>query len=453
MSTYHRLRRLFEHISFAALATQATACSQAHTVSRTDFDETVPCGDHAAWVAGVEPASAVDYLAIRRISVPYFDEPVPDPALSGEVGIACDNATDADTCATALSALPTDAGFDEEALGPLPYGTRYQLVWTRGDQVGAVTNETELLEFLGSIDSAEEAAIVARFAMGHSLVCDGVNARMSEGGIEVITTTGFACGEGTERSEHILLIAPDGTITVRRTVVVEVGDPGCAIGRLTDGAEVSDTRPTDLGSYFAEMASLEAAAVVAFERLAIDLEALGAPAELVTRAREARDDEARHTQRVDMLRGAFGGERCEVPAAKDPANMPGRSALDIALENAREGCVRETYGAMIAMYQSRNAKDARVAGALAEIALDETRHAALSWDLHEWLETQLNNQERAMVRLERAAATRSFEEVEGARLGESDREAAGLPGIEESRAMFQELAHHLGGLGSKGYHT
>jgi len=55
--------------------------------------------------------------------------------------------------------------------------------------------------------------------------------------------------------------------------------------------------------------------------------------------------------------------------------------VDVALENAVEGCVRETYGALIATRQAEAASDPVVRRAMRKIAADETAHAALSWDV------------------------------------------------------------------------
>jgi hypothetical protein len=56
-----------------------------------------------------------------------------------------------------------------------------------------------------------------------------------------------------------------------------------------------------------------------------------------------------------------------------------RSLEEMALENVVEGCVRETFGAVVAMIQAERAGDARVRRAMRRIARDETRHAELSW--------------------------------------------------------------------------
>ena len=61
------------------------------------------------------------------------------------------------------------------------------------------------------------------------------------------------------------------------------------------------------------------------------------------------------------------------------------SLLDMAVQNACEGCVRETYGAALAMWQSQHSSEPDLAMALEEIAHDEIRHAQLSADIDRWL--------------------------------------------------------------------
>ena len=440
MTTYRRLRRLFENISFAALAAQASGCSD--TSLNSGFDLTVPC-DEPSVLAGAQQVVAGDYLAIRRAYLPNLDgAPPPPPYMVAEAGVACATASEPDACATALATIPADPGWGHDVVfWPETHRARTQLIWTRGDEVGAVTNDAELRAFLGTIDDPATAWLVARFATGHSLVCEGPNARLVDGGVELITTSGWACGEGSSRSEHILVVAADGTATVRRSVVVEVGHGSCIIGRLTTDVDTpTPERHATLGGYFAEMAALEASAVTAFERLAQELEVLGAPADFVSRARQARDDERRHAAQVGELAQAYGAAPLEV--ATDVA-LPLRAALDVALENAREGCARETYGALVATYQAQRARDPRVAAVLTSIAKDETRHAALAWDLAAWLDGALSQAERAMVRTERAYALQVFSGDATHVLTEEARAAAGLPDQTMARALFGALHAQL----------
>ena len=147
-----------------------------------------------------------------------------------------------------------------------------------------------------------------------------------------------------------------------------------------------------LGRACADMAYLEAASVHAFEELAGQLRRFGAPAQLVARCRAAADDERRHARWMSALsarRGiAVGAPRAE-PRSGD--------LLAIARHNAVEGCVHETWAALAAHYRAQAAADPMLRAVFARIALDETRHAQLAWDLHAWLLGRLDDADRASV--------------------------------------------------------
>jgi hypothetical protein len=74
--------------------------------------------------------------------------------------------------------------------------------------------------------------------------------------------------------------------------------------------------------------------------------------------------------------------------------LPLRSLEEVALENALEGCIRETYGAWIAWRQSREADDLEYRATMRRISADELRHAQLAWDIHAWAMKQLPALER-----------------------------------------------------------
>ncbi|GEM_PF-3981000 len=79
------------------------------------------------------------------------------------------------------------------------------------------------------------------------------------------------------------------------------------------------------------------------------------------------------------------------------ARLEGRSRLAVASENAVEGCVRETWAARVGRHQARFAKIASMRAAMAEIAADEARHAALAWDLDTWARSHLGASEGAFL--------------------------------------------------------
>ena len=71
--------------------------------------------------------------------------------------------------------------------------------------------------------------------------------------------------------------------------------------------------------------------------------------------------------------------------------------LEAALHNAVEGCVNETWAAVLASLKAGHAHSAPLRAAYASIATDEADHAQLAWDLHAWFATQLNPDEVAAI--------------------------------------------------------
>jgi hypothetical protein len=114
----------------------------------------------------------------------------------------------------------------------------------------------------------------------------------------------------------------------------------------------------------------------------------------------------------------------------------------VAIENAIEGCVRETYGALMASFQTCHARDPEIVDAMRGIARDETRHAALAWAIAEWASSHLSNTSNS--RLRQAM-------VEGIRVLESEIESpdeeltarAGLPDAAEQRRLLDGLRRSL----------
>ena len=144
-------------------------------------------------------------------------------------------------------------------------------------------------------------------------------------------------------------------------------------------------RGTPSGRWLARAAALEAASVPAFRRLARELDVHGAPQRLVRAARAAVAEESRHT--ILMARAARA--RGATPRAFRVAPMDVRPLLAVAVENAREGCVRETLGAVTAVHQAVRAADPALREAFHEIARDESRHARLAWEVNAWARSVL----------------------------------------------------------------
>jgi hypothetical protein len=221
--------------------------------------------------------------------------------------------------------------------------------------------------------------------------------------------------------------------------------PGCAVGRRPAGFCPSLTLESQaLGKYFAQLAELEAASVTAFRILRDELRAHGAPRRLVRAASRAARDEIRHARATRALARRSGGAAAPVAPTKPVA----RSLEAIALENAVEGCVRETFGALLATHQAEHAADPVVRAAMQRISADETRHAALSWQVARWLDTRLSPAARTRVTAARRHAAREL--VQGAaheeapafatRIGLPDRPRAAALAAALSRALWENPA-------------
>ena len=129
----------------------------------------------------------------------------------------------------------------------------------------------------------------------------------------------------------------------------------CGTGRRPAGlaeTPVEARNGGEVARFLGEVAHLEAVSVVAFEQLAMELSAHGAPRRLVRGARRAAREEVRHAR----VMGRFAARAGARLSPLDVATAPPRPIEAIAVENAVEGCVRETFGAVLAMRQAERAR-------------------------------------------------------------------------------------------------
>jgi hypothetical protein len=196
----------------------------------------------------------------------------------------------------------------------------------------------------------------------------------------------------------------------------------------------------DLASRWTRDALFEHASVASFGRFALELLAVGAPAELVEAAHRAALDEVRHAQLCFALASGYAGE----------AIAPGRFPFDgqvqvtadlasIAARTAREGCIGETVAAAVVAEQLAGATDPAVRAALAEIGEDEARHAELAWRTVAWA-----------VRVGGPSVTRAVAEVfasmgapELPAADERDLATHGRPGSDAMRATAERALEEI----------
>ena len=165
-----------------------------------------------------------------------------------------------------------------------------------------------------------------------------------------------------------------------------------------------------------------------------------APAPLVRAARRAARDEQRHAQRMaDRARTAGAPLVAPVVRRRGP-----RPLEAIARENAVEGCVMETFGALTAAWQAAHARDASLRRAFARIAADETRHAALSWAVARWVEASSRSPRGARASsAARARAVQALARSARSPPGSFDGDL-GRPSPAQRTLLFDGMIHRLG---------
>jgi hypothetical protein len=365
-----------------------------------------PICEGGEWQAadGINAAATYDYLAVYG-GVCGGCEPT-SHVLDSD-GEACATASDPAACMTELETSAT-----------LYYR---HLVTTEGDTVERFSMPSELTTFLGAIDTPNEALIVL-WQQGYDVVCGETTVRAESDGYEVVTTIMISdCPVMTERRR--VHVSRSGVLTVRDSELLP--GSGACIGRRPPGLRAAASAPSagELACFFADVARLETSSITAFEQIARELEAFGAPAELVAQARVARDDEVRHAFTITEVARELGVEP-EAPSIEQQAL---RDLYTFALDNAIEGCVRETFGALVGHHQAEAATDGKLRAIFEDIARDETRHAALSWRIAEWAEPRLSELERARIR---QAQRRAIDELRAEMSVPRDaelHERAGLP--------------------------
>lgn len=398
------------------------------------------CDQGQLSIRGIEAPVIPDVMQLRSVTGTGSMPSDRTQNVMSTVGEICKTATNKATCQTSFTALAPTTGF---AARCLQICNDYHVATTKGDEVKALTTVEALKELFGTVDTGQEAVLLA-FANGYNIACGQLDqgaVKKTGTSYEVIGTKGFACGAGTALTRFYLNVSPEGAVTEKRSEVIAYGSPNCAIGRRPPGlaSNGSVECEAEVGRFFAEAAHLEAASVPAFERLFEELTALGAPADLSVGALQAAIEEIDHTRHTASLARQFGA----TPRVPEVQERPLRTRFELALDNAVEGCVRESFGALVAQFQAEHANDAKIRSVMVGIAEDETRHAEFSWALHQWLWSGLDEAEREAVRkAQRTAASSLRRELEAA-VDPVLVNLAGLPASDRAVALFDAVAPQL----------
>ncbi|HEX5661251.1 MAG TPA: hypothetical protein VFX59_28870 [Polyangiales bacterium] len=406
-----------------------------------------PCSRGAGFpvrAEGLSLSAPADYAAVRLASGIQGAPDAVEAWTSDQFTRVSERGT---ACATARS----DACNQKVALHPEMLEQSYcvqacvewSVVTTRGDDVQRWATPPELLALLGAIDSDDDALMFAA-GSGFDVTCPAPGESITGANLRYVRTTAEGreligvryantCPVVLQRVQ--LLVTTTGELRELQAENYPQGDSGC-VGRVPAGLHPMRARDEGLGGYLARCAYLEAASVHAFERLARELREFGAPSALVARASAAARDEVRHARVVRRLAEARGARVEDVRVDA----LERRTLAEIARENAVEGCVRETYGALVGAWQAARAHDPELRHAMRPIAADEARHAQLSHDVHTWLMTKLDERDRTQVHDAQRHAIATLERECARSPGVAD---AGLPDAHEARLLLSALDESL----------
>ncbi len=391
----------------------------------------VPSG--ALAMDGMMPATAVDYLEMRQRDQ---EGPMTSRVLSS-TGTQCKTATDVATCKSALAALPVSPSFHP----CVDHECGASLATTAGDTVKSYNDAAAVQTLLGTIDTPQEAALTV-FAAGYDISCTdkatgGVRAVVD--GYEVLASKMTKICAPIEITGYLLKVDKSGKVTVQSSSVIS-SSPAC-VGRRPDGlcAVADQSAAGPVGDFLATAAHLEAASITAFRALRRELQAHRAPARLVRAAGRAAGDEIRHARKTTQLARRYGAT---TPSAR-VLPSPVRPLEAIALDNAVEGCVRETFGALVGLYQAGAAQDPQIARAMTTIAADELRHAELAWQVARWASRRLSPAARQRVQAARNAAVAALRSEVSRPVPTELVTLAGLPTPAVALQLVEQLAQSL----------
>ena len=428
------LRRLLHHLVAASLASPlalVAGCGGTGLPDPAPF--TLPaCSTGALAVAGLMPTTPVDYLEMRQ-----RDQSGTTSRILASTGTQCKTATDVAACNSKLAALPTNPSFHN----CVDHECGASLASTAGDTVLSYNDAAAVQTLLGTIDTQQEAALTA-FVAGYDISCTDKatgGVRTVADGYEVLASKMTKDCAPIEITGYLLKVDKSGTVTVESSSVISTS-PAC-VGRRPDGlcAPVGSPAGDPVGAFLAEAAHLEAASITAFRGLRRELQAHRAPARLLRAASRAAGDEIRHARQTTQLARRYGAAPQRVRV--QPTSI--RPLEAIALDNAVEGCVRETFGALVGLYQASAAQDPHIARAMQAIAADEVRHAALAWQVARWADRRLSSAAQTRVRAARTLAIAALRTEVSRPMPAALMTLAGLPPAAVALQLVDQLAQSL----------
>ncbi len=408
-----RLRTVLGSVIEASLVSSLLATgacsSDPDVIERSGFGAAAVCtkdanGNPVASLELMRVSVGVDYVA--RLAQTVVEE----------AGTPCATAKDQAACAASLAAAK------EKNSKPIAGFAANAYVSTRGDEV------VEGFGPLGAVIDSPVKVLYAMTTRGYAIGCEPW-LRDAGDHYEAIGRIIVKDCAPIVTEEHRVLVRREGSIEILERKEVDRKEGVCA-GRRPAGLVLTEPglaprggAAAEVGAWFARVSQLEAASVHAFRVLHDELAHHGAPRSLLRAAKRAARDEIRHAAATARVARRHGVSVPPVHVTRGPV----RSLLAIARENATEGCVRETYGAVEASLQASRARDPEIAQLLARIARDELRHAELAWRVASWLRRRLTAGERADVASAVREAASELAEEATRRVSPALRDLVGAP--------------------------
>lgn len=351
----------------------------------------------------------------------------------GTWGKVCGTASDSDACMSKFEAASTRESCRVE------HHCGMFAILTHADEITVIDERSAFIDLLAGFENASNALAISTWNL-RPIKCgsddrDEVGTRYKRADTYDFETVSFDCNQ----VRHTWRVFADGKTS---EVTDELLDPKitCVVGRRPAGLlSVACTfRRGTLAAYFAETAHFEAASVFAFERLARELSGFCAPPDLIAAAARSALDEIQHARATSELARHYGGAAYPVQLAP----LPARNLFEVALENAVEGCIHETFGALLAQHQAALASDPLIREVMRVIARDETRHAQLAWQVADWIAPRLSARERTHIdQAQRAALAALKLGKQLPTLPPSAASTVGLPSPLIARQLARGVAH------------
>ncbi len=194
-----------------------------------------------------------------------------------------------------------------------------------------------------------------------------------------------------------------------------------------------------VGAWLADASHAESVSWMALRAVERELEAHEAPAELSDTARALAAASLRNAALLESLALRWGVR----PRQPKVVSIAVRPLEALAAENAGQGCVKETWAALEARYQSLAARDPVIRRTMGRVAADALRHAEFSWVVDAWARRRLGAQARESVETARAQAVADVLEALSIERDRTLCVETGLPTSATARGLAQALTEAL----------